>query len=217
MGDMGRPETPMVTLRVGCLALTCAAALMSACASRTPPPSYYLLQATDQAGPKAAQAETVAPAVGVGPIRFPRYLDRPQMVVALPDGELRLRDGERWADNLRENFARVLAEDLAARLPAERILVHPWARTESVDFKLSLRVNEFHLSEDGRALLDVRWDLYRKEGLVFSRKSRLYAQAEPNVPASGVAALSRTVDALSRECADAIRRTQAAPAQGSSG
>jgi uncharacterized lipoprotein YmbA len=158
---MGRPETLMVTSRIFRLALLCAAALVAACASRAPPPSYYLLQATAQAVPAAAPAETAGPAVGVGPIRFPRYLDRPQMVVALPDGELRLRDGERWADNLRENFARVFAEDLAIKLPAERILVHPWARSESVDFKLALRVNEFHLSEDGRALLDVRWNAER--------------------------------------------------------
>ena len=194
----------MVSLRFFRLALLCGASLMGACSGRAPPPSYYLLQATPQSAPAAVTAETAGLAVGVGPIRFPRYLDRPQMVVARPDGELRLRDGERWADNLRENFARVFAEDLAIKLPAERILVHPWGRSESVDFKLTLRVNEFHLSEDGRALLDVRWDLYRKEGLVLSRKSRLYSQAEPNLPAQGVAALSRTVEALSRECAEAI-------------
>jgi uncharacterized lipoprotein YmbA len=156
--------------------------------------------------PAGMQAVPTAPTVGVGPIRFPHYLDRPQMVVALPAGQLRLRDDQRWADNLRENFTRVFAEDLAAHTPLDRVLVHPWARTDAVDLKLAMRVNTFHLTEAGMAVLDVRWDLYRREGRVLSRKSRLSSQADPNTAAIGVMALSRTVDALSRECAAAIRQ-----------
>lgn len=178
------------------------ALMLTGCIAHAPAPSFYLLE------PLAAMPANTAVspvAVGVGPIRFPRYLDRPQMVVALPDGQLRLSEEERWADNLRENFTRVFAENLAAQVPLERVLVHPWSRTETVDFKLTMRVNEFHLTEAGRALLDVRWDLYRKDGLVLSRKSRLSSQAEPNTPVLGVAALNRTVEALSRECAAALR------------
>jgi uncharacterized lipoprotein YmbA len=179
-------------------------ALLGGCITNTTPTDYFLLEAL--APPARAAALQPEPVVGVGPIRFPRYVDRPQMVVALPGGQLRLRDNERWADNLRDNFSRVLAEDLAARVPTDRILVHPWSRSDDVDVKLTMRVNEFHLTETGTALLDVRWELYGKQGLLSSRKSRLRSQAEPNTPAMGATALSRTVDLLSRECAEAIRR-----------
>jgi len=186
-------------------ALPAVLSAVTGCVGRAPPPDYFLLQPLAPE-PAETMAIPAAPTIGVGPIRFPHYLDRPQMVVALPGGQLRLRDDQRWADNLRENFTRVFAEDLAAHTPLDRVLVHPWARTETVDFKLAMRVNTFHLTEAGTAVLDVRWDLYRREGLVLSRRSRLSSQADPNAPAVGVVALSRTVDALSRACAAAIRQ-----------
>jgi uncharacterized lipoprotein YmbA len=153
-------------------------------------------------------AASAAPAViGVGPIRFPRYVDRPQMVVALSGGQFRLRENERWADNLRENFSRVFAENLAARIPGDRVLLHPWSRTDDVDFKLTVRVNEFHVTDAGAALLDARWELFDQRGLVASRQARLRAQADDNTPAMGVVALSRSVDLFAKECAELIQQT----------
>lgn len=195
------------TLIRSSLPLLCQAmfpALLGGCVANHTPTDYFLLEAF-ASPPIGAVVPQPAPVVGVGPIRFPRYVDRPQMVVALPGGQLRLRDNERWADNLRDNFSRVFAEDLAVRVPTNRILVHPWSRSDDVDFKLTMRVNEFHLTETGTALLDVRWEIYGKQGLLTSRRSRLRSQADPNTPAMGAVALSRTVDTLSRECAEAIR------------
>lgn len=189
--------------------------MLGGCLGTHPPTDYFLLETL--ALPRAsAQAGSPAPVVGVGPIRFPRYLDRPQIVMAMSGGQLRLLDNQRWADNLRDNFSRVFAENLAAQVPTERVLVHPWSRSDTVDFKLTLRVNEFHLTESGAALLDARWDLYRTDRLVSSHKSHLRTQAANSTPAAGVQALSRAVAALSRECAQAIRRS-GVPARGHDG
>jgi uncharacterized lipoprotein YmbA len=180
--------------------------VLSGCTLSPTPTDYFLLEPV---APLAREYAASAPPVviGLGPIRFPRYVDRPQMVVALSGGQFRLRENERWADNLRENFSRVLAEDLAARIPGDRVLLHPWSRTDDVDFKLTVRVNEFHMTDSGAALLDARWELFDPRGLVASRQSRVRAQADDNTPAMGVVALSRTVGLFAKECAELIRQT----------
>jgi hypothetical protein len=146
-----------------------------------------------------------SPVVGVGPIRFPRYLERAQIIIAKTGGWVVPQDDQRWAESLGDNFSRVLAEDLAARVPTDRILMHPWPRTEVPDFKVTLRVNEFHLTETGLAKLNVRWELLGKSGLLVSKKTVQQISARDPGVAAGVTAMSKTVDALSQEIAASIR------------
>jgi uncharacterized lipoprotein YmbA len=147
-----------------------------------------------------------APVLGVGPIRFPQYLDRPQVIVAKGQGQFTLREDVRWAEDLGANFSRVFAEDLAARLPSARVLTHPWPRNQDVSFKVTLRVNQFHLTDSGFAKLDTRWELYRKDGLLTTEHSLHSVRVESVSPGAEAMALSRTIDLLSAEVAVAVAR-----------
>jgi uncharacterized lipoprotein YmbA len=73
-----------------------------------------------------------------------------------------------------------------------------------VDFKVTVRVNEFHLTETGVAKLDARWELYGKQGLLRAKRSLCSVPFGEGSESKGVVALSRTVDLLSKEVAAAI-------------
>jgi len=180
-------------------------ASLSGCIGKQPQPDFFLLEplAVARAGGGEGLGSRV---IGVGPIRFPRYLNRPQVIVAQPGGKFVLQENQRWAEDLGDNFARVFTEDLAARLPSDRVLLHPWPRTQDVDFKVTMRVNEFHLTETGIAKLDARWELYGKEGLLSAKKSLYRVPVGEGGEVTGAMALSRTVDMLSKEAARAIDR-----------
>lgn len=179
----------------------CAVGLLGGCFGRAAPNEFLLLKPL-AATRRAANANPAAPVIGLGPVHFPLYLDRPQFVVETQPGHLALREDLRWAQDLSANFVDVLAEDLAARVPEARVVVHPWPRTQPVDWKLVVRVQQFHVDASNTALLDARWEVYRPDGLATLGRSR---QRVP-VIGSTVAALSQAVDRLAAEVAEALRR-----------
>ena len=50
--------------------------------------------------------------IGIGPIRFPAYLDREQIVTRTAQNRLDISENDRWAEPLEENFTRVLSQNL---------------------------------------------------------------------------------------------------------
>lgn len=168
------------------------------------PDQFYMLRATEkaQAGPVAADG---GPRVGLGPIRIPAYLDRPQIVTALSAQEYQLSDNHRWAERLDVTVARVSAENLANLIPTERIVPHPWSRENAPDLQVAINVQEFHVDQNRQARLEALWTLRQGRDTTLSRRfsCRLPVKAEDY---SGmVEAESQCLGRLNREIAGAVR------------
>jgi ABC-type transport auxiliary lipoprotein component len=90
------------------------------------PPNLYTLSPVGTAG--AERSPEVPPAViAIGSVNLPDYLDRPQIVTRQSAYELQLAPDDRWAAPLYDMVPRVLVEDIAQRLPADRIVSFPEA------------------------------------------------------------------------------------------
>ena len=89
----------------------------------TVPTTFYVLSATDEPGQVPAGRELT---LGLGPIHLPPYLERPQMVRRVAPNELVFDEFNRWSEPLKENFVRVLANDLDRLLGVERMIGYPW-------------------------------------------------------------------------------------------
>jgi len=141
----------------------------------------------------------------VGPISFPKYLDRPQIVSRAGRNQLALGEFDRWAEPLQENVSSVLAENLARLVPTDHILLNPWPGSARLDYQV--RVDVLHLDGwlGGESTLLARWSLLdRGERELVRQKAHL------QVPTSGreydamVGALNQLIDTLSRDIAAAI-------------
>jgi uncharacterized protein len=177
---------------------------LGACAS--PPSRFYILTPLPVV-PETAPATAAArgPVVGVGPISFPKYLDRPQIVSRAGRNQLALGEFDRWAEPLQENVSSVLAENLARLVPTDHILLNPWPGSARLDYQV--RVDVLHLDGwlGGESTLLARWSLLdRGERELVRQKAHL------QVPTSGreydamVGALNQLIDTLSRDIAAAI-------------
>lgn len=172
--------------------------LLAACA-RTPPVNYYLL-----AGPTAA-----APAgmhrIGLGPVRLPEYLDRPQIVRWASPTRLQLSQQHRWAEPLQESFTRALGAHLDAALPAARVLPWPARGTAQPDARLAVDVQRFEASADGGMVLEARWTYSHgtsgAKPLEAISVLREAISGEPGDYDALVAAASAAVAALARDIA----------------
>ncbi len=179
-------------------------ALLVSLACRTsPPPRYYLLDAGN-AAVSAAGGDREG-AVGIGPITFPRYLERPQ-IVSRHGSELELAELHRWAEPLADHFAATLGEAVAARTGSPRVHVFPWPPSLEIDLRLGADVSRFDVDRDGRAVLTVRWQIADDDGnLVVPPRRSSYSRAAAGAePVDHVAALSATLAAFADDVVEAL-------------
>ena len=82
--------------------------LIFGCAKNSKPIEYYMLDASVGISSNKSLELDKGPLIGLGPIRLPEYLDRPQMVVAVSENKYKLIESHRWAEKLDQNISLAL-------------------------------------------------------------------------------------------------------------
>jgi uncharacterized lipoprotein YmbA len=177
---------------------------LGACAST--PSRFYILNTLPASETTPATAAARGPVIGVGPISFPKYLDRPQIVTRASRHQVTLGEFDRWAEPLQENFSSVLAENLALLIPTDQILLNPWPRPATLDYQVGVEVLHFDGWLGGESALIARWSILdRAERELSSRKVHLQAPTGGRDYEALVVALNQMLEALSRDLATAIQ------------
>jgi len=168
---------------------------------------FYLLTAAPSPGtqqPSSSAGRTI----GLGPVHFPNYLSRNQVVTRLSQNQVEISDTNRWAESLDINFTQVLSTDLTEQLPSDHVVTFPWNRPAALDYQLRIEVSSFEADRDGSAYLAARWTLIdaRHGRQLFAGESHLKDSINPGESAAGAAALSRLLNEFSRQLAERIRQ-----------
>ena len=178
--------------------------------STTPAVKYYTLTPCLQMQPDSPQAVSrTTLAIGVGPVEFPRFLDRPQIVTRKSRHRIEVSEFHRWAGLISEDFLRVLAKNISMLLPADRIAAYPWTGRFSPTYRIPLTVEQF----DGRfgeyVVLNVTWSVWHQKD---TNEPAMIKHTLIKEPISHedyhelVAAQSRAIGALSRAIVMEIER-----------
>ncbi|MFQ5542075.1 MAG: membrane integrity-associated transporter subunit PqiC [Candidatus Binatia bacterium] len=195
------------------LALGVSLIALGGCAS-TQPTRFYVLSSLPRLEANQAESAKRGVAVGIRPVALPKYLDRPQIVTRAGRNQLDLAEFDRWAEPLKNNFGNVIAENLSILVPTNRIAVFPWNKSTPIDYQLTVDVTRFEARASGDSQLISRWSILGKNGkkVILRRKSEFREPVTGGSEASGgqdykatVSAMSRALESLSREIAEAIR------------
>ena len=145
-------------------------------------------------------------AVGLGPITFPPYLDRPEVVSRVRTNELRPSPFDFWAGSLNEQFKSALSQNLALMIGQCRVTMYPWY-AGTFDATVGIDVLRFEVNTDGSAHLVARWAIRDGRGAAVGdvRESNLSAPVAGRDASEAVAALSDVLIEFSRELATAVR------------
>lgn len=181
--------------------------MISACGGQaTPPPNFYVLSTPD--GLEAEKPEKRGSpdlSLGIGPIVLPPHLDRPQIVTKSTRHKIDLDEFNQWAEPLKDNFTRVLAENLSILLGTDRIAIYPWRTSIPVFYQVSAEVVRFDGRLGGDSTLIVRWNVFGKGGrkILFTRRSVYTVRANGRSFEAMVSAMSDAIADFSREVATA--------------
>jgi uncharacterized protein len=189
---------------------------LAACTVLAPIPDktrYFLLTAMPpgEAGAQVNQANTSGLVLGLGPIRMPDYLERDEIVVRAESNQVRVSQDDHWAEPLKDNFTRVLSQNLSTLLGTQQIVNFPWYSSTHIDYQVAVTVDRFECDAQGNARLAARWSINNP----VSGRSLDHGQADQSAACGGtidqaVGALSQTLAALSRQLATAVAKVSAA-------
>jgi uncharacterized lipoprotein YmbA len=175
--------------------------LLAGCASSTQSRHYMLNPLTTEG---KIQVQESCPAIGIGPIKLPEYLNRAQIVTRTSTNEVTLSYSDLWAEPLSDSVPRTLAENVARLVCTKEIVFFPWRPSHVPDYRVEV---EF-LTMDGAlgktVALEAWWSVAHGTARITRKATYTESVAGQNYEAL-VGAESRALGALSRDIAGALK------------
>ena len=174
----------------------------------SPSSRFYALTSTTAPGPETKpSADDGCLSLGLGPIYLPEYLVLPQIVTRKAPNEIMLAEFDRWAEPLKDNFARVLAKNLSNQVCTKVILLFPWRGGIPVDYRVEMNVLRLDGSLGENVFLEVWWMVFSgdRTRMVLAKRSTFTEAVGGQDYKSFVSAESRLLGHFSDEIAVTIK------------
>jgi|SRR5580700_1348942 uncharacterized lipoprotein YmbA len=175
--------------------------LLAACQS-TPPTHYYALTAIAPTAPRASMAAQIP--IRVERVTIPGELDRLEIVRRSASNRLQIATFDLWAASLEDMIWRVLADDLAARLPAGAVATANEPAGAEPHRRLYIDVQEFAGDARGAVTLRATWLLTTPNAASERGTEEVALGASDATADSLAAAMSRALAGLSDRIAAAL-------------
>lgn len=187
--------TPFLALALMLLATAC---------GTSPPVHYYSLKSTVAPPTDSGTGRHV---IGFGPLDFPGYLKRPQIVTRRADGEITIDDFRRWAEPLDEAVHRIVAASIERLVDDVSVVSYPYHTMVKPDYRVYGDVIRFDVDEAGNAILRVQWGIATadRETVLPPRRAWYSARAASTDTNAVVEALNTLVADFSRDVAEQLR------------
>jgi uncharacterized lipoprotein YmbA len=172
--------------------------------ANTRPAKFYTLNSTSNISEDQPEHDL---SIEVGPVEIPDYLDRPHLVTRSGRNELLISDFHKWAGSLTDDISRVIVENLSVQLSTNNVYIYPWAQSPPVNYHVRIKVNRFEGTLGEQVVLKAYWSIYgESEGeLLIKNSSHFHEETGERNYNAAVAAMSRAIEKLSREIADAVK------------
>lgn len=178
------------------------------CMGTTPPVAFYTLTARSGTAMESHERATRQDiAIGVGPVQFPDFLNRPQIITRSGPNRLKVSEFHRWAGCLDQDFLRVLAQNISILLGTHRAVAFPWEDQIDPTYRIAFDVQQFDGQPGDVVRLNVTWTIKGRESnqALYVNNSTIQQPVPGKDYDALVAAHSQALDVLSREVAAAIK------------
>lgn len=185
------------------LLVVCLVLVLAGC-SRSPQVTFYTL---GSGVPRDNSAATGAvPVIAVGPVTLPELVDRPQLVLRVSANRVEILETHRWAESLKGEISRLIAENLGGMLGSSRVAASFQQSGPDAEYRVAVDIKRFEATPGDAVTVEAFWSMRRSPGGVPVTGQLLLR--EP-VGAEGydsmVAAYGRAILAISSDIAKAVR------------
>ena len=180
--------------------------ILSGCATTRPAEFYTLSPLSQSRAPLGSEQGCRDIEIGVGPVNWPKFLKRPQIVTRTSDNRLTISEFHRWGGSLQEDFSRVVAQNLSLLLDTQNVALYPRQGGRPITYRIEVDIHEFEGRLGNSVHLNAAWTLkdHDSNGVLAARRSVIKEPASSNDYESLVAAQSAAVATLSKRIADEI-------------
>lgn len=190
-------RTHRVWLLAACLSIA-----MSGC-SRSPRITFYTLEPVSKIGSVSAVA---GPAIAVGPVTLPELVDRPQFVIRVAANRVEILDSHRWAEPLKSEIPRLIAENLGLLLGSSQVSSYLQHAAADAEYRVLVDIQRFETSPGEAVTVEALWFLRPAAGgTPKTGRSLVREQLGAVGYDSVVSAYGRALRAISADLARAIR------------
>jgi uncharacterized protein len=183
------------------------AVLTASCSPLAPIPNhnkFFMLSSIPKDGGATTTALGQQISIGIGPIDFPDYVKRPEVVIRTAPNRIDVSERDRWAGPLDKNFTHVLSQDLSSLLDTQQVQYYPWNRVMPVDYQVVVDVEQFD-TDGKRATLIARWSIRDgRDGKALYATETVSSTPVGSGEDGPSAALSSSVATLSRDIASQL-------------
>lgn len=170
--------------------------------STSPAPRLYIIE--PMSAPASSQVDENL-TIAVGPVTLPAHLNRKEIVTHDQRYRVNSAEFDRWAEPLDDNITSALAENLSVLIPSDQVIAYPWDTAHDFDYTVRVRVIAFGTNPSGEIVLSASWIIYNAAGMpVKYMKTRYSAPRRGDDMVALVAAMSQTIEQLSRDIATAL-------------
>jgi len=193
-----------------CWFIACAISVLflSGCVSvsNSPNPKFYTLYTPDNE--KNGQEFNVPDdtIIGVGPVRIPEYLNRPQIMINNKDKTIFFDEFNRWAESLDFALARLINKDLTLMLKDASFQMFPWDLAVPVKYQVIADVIQLENNFNRDVVFVTQWSIINleKKRAVFTKRSEFHQDISPHNYYGLTEALSEVIMSLSAEIAQEL-------------
>ncbi|TRZ93769.1 membrane integrity-associated transporter subunit PqiC [bacterium] len=171
--------------------------------SNSPNSRFYALRTLDksQVGQKLNfPADKI---IGVGPVKIPEYLNRPQIVTEDKNRMLTFAQFDRWGESPDFAINRLINENLIIILPDANIVMYPWNLFIPVSYKVYIDAVQMESRLDKDLFFAAQWSIIdlKNKKMAVTKRSEFRQPIEPHSYSGLVEALSTVCASLSTEIA----------------
>lgn len=195
----------MTRASIGLAAVSFMSAVLMGCAS-SPPTHFYTLSAAAIGSGRIAKESAAEYSVSVGPVTVPETVDRPQLVVRIGANQVALVEEHRWAQPLKGEIPRVIAENLSQLLGAQRVVTFSQNTVRDAEYRVLVDIQRFDSTVGQNVMIDTLWTVRRvADGQSKTGRSLVQEATGGEGYDALVEAHSRALATMSREIADVVR------------
>lgn len=142
-----------------CALLACWLAFsVSGCGSSLPVRYFGL----EPAGPPTATAGEDSVIVGIGPLRFPEYLSKPQIMRRSAGGKIEVYEFDRWVEPVDEAVHRILAINVERAGDNMSVVAFPYDVIR-YEYQVYGSIERFDADSNGLAVLIAQWGIVTED------------------------------------------------------